>query len=101
MRRVRPSNSKMAKVDKVSKLYRGDGRSALAHAVLGGLLGGKRPYQENWALRAGSFWAILGESPGVVGGNGAGKSTLLKIVAGIAPSPSGKVRVRGANVSQL
>ena len=91
----------MVEVDKVSKLYRGDGRSALAHAVLGRLLGGKRPYQENWALREVSFSVMRGESLGVVGGNGAGKSTLLKIVAGIATPTSGTVRVRGAIASQL
>src|ERR1035441_5630918 len=101
MRRVRPSDSKMVEVDKVSKLYRGDGRKALAHAVLGRLLGGKRPYQENWALREVSFSVMRGESLGVVGGNGAGKRRLLKIVAGIATPTSGTVRVRGAIASQL
>src|ERR1035437_9466527 len=100
MRLVRPSDSKMVEVDKVSKLYRGDGRSALAHAVLGRLLGGKRPYQENWALREVSFSVMRGESLGVVGGNGAGKSTLLKIVAGLATPTSRTGRGGGGVASQ-
>jgi lipopolysaccharide transport system ATP-binding protein len=91
----------MVEVDKVSKLYRGDRRNSLAHAVLGRLLRGKRSYEETWALREVSFAVMRGESLGVVGGNGAGKSTLLKMIAGIATPTSGTVRVRGAIAWQL
>jgi ABC-type polysaccharide/polyol phosphate transport system ATPase subunit len=91
----------MVEVDRVSKLYRGDGRTHLAYALFGRLLGATRPYKETWALREVSFSLMRGESLGVVGNNGAGKTTLLKIVAGIATPTSGTVRVRGAIAQQL
>lgn len=101
MRQIRHSDSKIIEVDKVSKFYHGDGRRALAYAMLSRLLGAKRPYEEIWALREVSFSLMRGESLGVVGGNGAGKTTLLKMVAGIATPTSGTVRLRGSIASQL
>jgi len=36
-----------------------------------------------------------GETLGIVGDNGAGKSTLLKLISGILPPSTGRIRVRG------
>lgn len=37
-----------------------------------------------------------GDSLGIIGANGAGKSTLLKLIAGIYPPESGKMKVEGS-----
>lgn len=50
--------------------------------------------EEYWALRDISLIVEPGECVGVIGPNGAGKSTLLKLVAGIFPPDTGRVRVR-------
>ncbi len=50
--------------------------------------------EEYWALRNISLTVEPGECIGVIGPNGAGKSTLLKLVGGIYPPDTGRIRVR-------
>lgn len=52
-------------------------------------------YERNVALDDVSFEIMRGECFGVIGPNGSGKSTLMKVLAGIYPSDSGSVAVRG------
>ncbi|MBI4637603.1 MAG: ABC transporter ATP-binding protein [Candidatus Rokubacteria bacterium] len=56
-----------------------------------------RRYREEketlWALRDVSLSVRPGEALGLIGRNGSGKSTLLKIIAGIYPPTSGRVRL--------
>jgi ABC-2 type transport system ATP-binding protein len=47
------------------------------------------------AINGINFELCSGEVLGIVGRNGAGKSTLLKLIAGVVPPSSGRVRVRG------
>lgn len=48
------------------------------------------------AVRGVSFVAHHGESIGLIGTNGAGKSTLLRAIAGLMPTSSGAVYVKGS-----
>ncbi|WP_233579146.1 ABC transporter ATP-binding protein [Tautonia sociabilis] len=48
-----------------------------------------------WALRDVSLGIARGERVGILGPNGAGKSTLLRVMAGIYPPTSGRLRVEG------
>src|SRR3989338_8074895 len=50
---------------------------------------------EFWAIRDLSLSVRPGETFGVIGPNGAGKSTLLKLISGIFPPDTGRIRVRG------
>lgn len=47
------------------------------------------------ALAGVSFAISEGERIGVIGANGAGKSTLLRVIAGVYPLQSGRIRVTG------
>jgi ribose transport system ATP-binding protein len=51
------------------------------------------------ALRNASFSADRGEVHALVGENGAGKSTMIKILSGLYPPDSGRVRVQDHDVS--
>jgi ABC-type polysaccharide/polyol phosphate transport system ATPase subunit len=98
----KPLAPKTIEIERVSKVYRAEARSALAYELLLRNVGRrKRRTREHWALRDVSLSVARGESLGVIGRNGAGKSTLLKIIAGIAVPTSGKVVVRGRIASQL
>jgi lipopolysaccharide transport system ATP-binding protein len=71
-------------------------RTTLAESVLGGRLsssGSGRILVR--ALRGVSLSVAKGERIGLVGRNGAGKTTLLRTVAGIIPTSSGTVVVKG------
>lgn len=63
---------------------------------LGGILtrSGKRRVTVQ-ALRGVTLDIKRGERIGIMGANGAGKSTLLRVIAGIFPPESGRVRVAG------
>ena len=52
-----------------------------------------RTYETFHALTEVSFEIGAGEFVGIVGANGSGKSTLLRVLAGIYPPTSGRVRV--------
>jgi ABC-type polysaccharide/polyol phosphate transport system ATPase subunit len=58
-------------------------------------------YSERWALRDVDLDVAPGEALGIVGENGSGKSTLLKLLAGILPPHSGRVRIGGTVASML
>ena len=52
-------------------------------------------------LRGMTLHVLGGEIVTVLGPNGAGKSTLIKAVAGLVPTQSGAIRVRGENIVGL
>ena len=52
-------------------------------------------------LRGMSLSVHTGEIVTVLGPNGAGKSTLIKAIAGLVPTSSGAIRVRGNNIMGL
>jgi ABC-type polysaccharide/polyol phosphate transport system ATPase subunit len=54
-----------------------------------------------WALREVALNIRPGEALGLIGRNGSGKSTLLKIIAGIYPPTSGRVRLSNARVGTM
>jgi lipopolysaccharide transport system ATP-binding protein len=54
-----------------------------------------------WALKDVSFELLKGDVLGIIGKNGAGKSTLLKILSGITPPSSGRVKIKGKFTSIL
>lgn len=56
---------------------------------------GSRRAVDVHALKGVSLDVAVGEFIGIVGSNGSGKSTLLRAIAGIQPTTSGKVLVRG------
>jgi ABC-type sugar transport system ATPase subunit len=51
------------------------------------------------ALQGATLTIMEGESVALVGDNGAGKSTLVKAIAGIQPGDSGRISLRGQEVS--
>jgi ABC-type polysaccharide/polyol phosphate transport system ATPase subunit len=55
----------------------------------------KTTFEQNDALNDVTLTVNRGEFFGVIGANGSGKSTLLKIMAGIYPPTSGRLRVQG------
>lgn len=68
----------------------------LEHAyAIPSLLGGRRSYEDLWALRGVTFSIEQGESLGIIGPNGSGKSTLLKLLAGIMKADRGTIAVDG------
>jgi ABC-type polysaccharide/polyol phosphate transport system ATPase subunit len=78
----------------VSKVfYRNAGRALLRKHVESWFRGShKEPF---YALKDVSFRIQPGEGVALIGTNGAGKSTLLSLVAGVAESDMGSVRVKG------
>ena len=61
---------------------------------------GVEPANVLWALRDVGFEVPQGQVMGIVGSNGAGKSTLLKVLTGITPPTTGRIKIRG-RVSSL
>ena len=51
--------------------------------------------QSFWALNDVSFKIAEGEVVGLLGSNGAGKSTLCRVLAGVMPPDSGRLRIEG------
>ncbi|MBD3334068.1 MAG: ATP-binding cassette domain-containing protein [Candidatus Eisenbacteria bacterium] len=58
-------------------------------------------YPEGFTLELEGLEVRRGEIVGLLGPNGSGKSTLLKLVAGLLPVRSGKVRFAGRPAAQL
>jgi len=58
-------------------------------------------YGKSAIVQEASLRAEAGKIVAIVGPNGAGKSTFLKIIAGVLPTMSGIVTVKGQNVSGL
>jgi len=90
-------------VDKVSKKYCKNLSLSLKYGFMDSIriaFGAKNDSEilrtkEFWALRNISFSLARGDRLGVLGKNGAGKSTLMKLIAGIVPPSSGRVRTVG------
>lgn len=59
----------------------------------------KRNFGAIEALKGISFSIRRGEVVALLGDNGAGKSTLVKIISGVMPATSGKVRFEGREIS--
>ena len=55
----------------------------------------RRGCTESWGLRGVDFRAGRGEGVALIGANGAGKTTLLRVLAGVMPTDTGSVTVRG------
>ena len=53
------------------------------------------------ALRAISLHVDEGEIVSLIGANGAGKTTTLRAISGLTPASSGKIRLRGEDVTHL
>ena len=53
------------------------------------------------ALRAVSLHVDEGEIVSLIGANGAGKTTTLRAISGLTPASSGKIRLRGEDVTHL
>lgn len=83
-------------VKNVSKKFRvpHEKKTTVRENILG-LIGGKKSYDEFWALRNVSFSIRRGESLGIVGENGSGKSTLLKIIAEVLYPDDGSITING------
>ncbi len=62
---------------------------------------GRETKEEFWALKDINFEIHQGEAVGIIGANGAGKSTLLKILTGITPPTTGKIKMHGKVASLL
>jgi ABC-type polysaccharide/polyol phosphate transport system ATPase subunit len=80
----------------VSKAFiiRHNKADSLKSKVIGTFYKRYREQRESlWALKRVTFEIRSGETFGLIGRNGSGKSTLLKIIAGIYPPTSGKVRL--------
>jgi ABC-type multidrug transport system ATPase subunit len=56
--------------------------------------------KETPAVDAVSFRIAEGETIGLLGPNGAGKTTLMKMICGVTPPTSGRIRVFGADPSR-
>ena len=54
-----------------------------------------------WAVKGITLEIRSGEALGLIGRNGSGKSTLLKIIAGIYPPTSGRVRLSNARLGTM
>ncbi|MEO7521428.1 MAG: ABC transporter ATP-binding protein [Gemmatimonas sp.] len=59
------------------------------------------PFGAAAGLRHVSFTVAQGQRLAVLGPSGAGKTTLLRAIAGLAPVSSGRIAVRGRDVSML
>lgn len=68
----------------------------MCRASLPCLRGGREP-----TLRAVSFTLEPGQAMGVIGASGAGKSSLARVITGLWPPMSGKVRLDGATLDQF
>jgi ATP-binding cassette subfamily C exporter for protease/lipase len=66
-----------------------------AEAVMAGAPGSKAPI-----LRSVTFGLQPGDVLGVLGASGSGKSTLARLLVGVWPAMSGKVRLDGADIYQ-
>jgi branched-chain amino acid transport system ATP-binding protein len=73
--------------------------SAVPHLEISDLVAGYVP--DVPILRGASLRVGEGEVVAVLGPNGAGKSTLVKAVAGLVPTRSGDIRVRGTRILGL
>ena len=67
-----------------------DSLKKLIHSLKDGL------YLKKEALKNINFTVQKGETVGIIGGNGSGKSTLLRVIAGLYPPSSGRVRTFGS-----
>ena len=57
---------------------------------------GSRP-----VLRNVSFHVARGDFVGLIGPNGCGKTTLLRVISGVLPPSSGRVRLRGSDLREI
>ncbi len=68
---------------------------------IGKVYGGGMDYAETVALNHIDFTLEKGEFAAVMGPSGSGKSTLLNILSGFDNATSGKVSIRGTNITEL
>lgn len=68
---------------------------AMRSLAMGGVIGKRHGRIGVTALDDISLTLVNGDRLGLIGHNGAGKSTLLRVLAGILPPTSGRIRVEG------
>ena len=79
----------------MSYLAPAESRNSLKSTAVA-LVKGEKLLERRIAIQNLNLAVSKGEILGVVGRNGAGKSTLLKLIAGILPPTSGRVRTTGS-----
>ncbi|MBI1861330.1 MAG: ABC transporter ATP-binding protein [Deltaproteobacteria bacterium] len=94
---------KAIELDRVSKKFCRSLRRSLYYGVediVREMLGIKRPERlrpnEHWCLENISFDLFAGDCLALVGENGAGKSTLLRLINGLFPPDTGRIRGYGS-----